>query len=354
MLSEKQIKDVREWLDKSQNPLFFFDNDVDGLCSFLLFRRCIQRGFGVVVKSYPDLNESYTRKIDELNPDIVFVLDKPVISNEFIDYCNEKGLPIIWVDHHPLQLQSLEELKEKNVFYYNPLYSKEESVEPTSYLCYKIANNKQDMWISFVGCLGDHYIPEFTDDFSKEYNDLLNKKMTSSDMLYTTEVGRLSKILSFALKDRTSNVTKMLKKLWEVKSPYEILNDDSYGFILNRYHEINKKYTELLEKAKEHATEKKLLFFQYSGDLSISGDLANELAFLYPDKIIVVSFVKEGKVNMSLRGKEDVREILKKALEGSDGTGGGHKYACGGTINAKDLQKFKSNLANILNENEGE
>lgn len=32
MLTEKQISEIREHLEKAQNPLFFFDND-DGLCS---------------------------------------------------------------------------------------------------------------------------------------------------------------------------------------------------------------------------------------------------------------------------------------------------------------------------------
>jgi single-stranded DNA-specific DHH superfamily exonuclease len=39
MLNDKQIDEIREHLEKAQNPLFFFDNDDDGLCSFLLLQR---------------------------------------------------------------------------------------------------------------------------------------------------------------------------------------------------------------------------------------------------------------------------------------------------------------------------
>ena len=49
MLTQKQIKEIREHLDKAQNPLFFFDNDVDGLTSFLILQRYIGSGRGIAV-----------------------------------------------------------------------------------------------------------------------------------------------------------------------------------------------------------------------------------------------------------------------------------------------------------------
>ena len=55
---------------------------------------------------------------------------------------------------------------------------------------------------------------------------------------------------------------------------------------------------------------------------------------------------------MSLRGKMNIREILREALKNTEGTGDGHEHACGGTINTKDLHRFKSNLINILNKKE--
>ena len=59
MLNLSQLKEIKEHLEKAQNPLFFFDNDNDGLCSFLLLRRFIDRGRGIAIKSFPDLNVSY-------------------------------------------------------------------------------------------------------------------------------------------------------------------------------------------------------------------------------------------------------------------------------------------------------
>ena len=46
MLTTKQISEIKEHLNNAQNPLFFFDNDPDGLCSFILLQRYIKRGKG--------------------------------------------------------------------------------------------------------------------------------------------------------------------------------------------------------------------------------------------------------------------------------------------------------------------
>lgn len=346
MLSDKQIKEIRDWLEKSQNPVFFFDNDVDGLCSFLLLKRKINRGFGVVIKSYPGLEAVYNHKLDELKPDVIFVLDKPIISKEFIEHANNLGLPIVWIDHHQIEGYSSDNLKENNIFYYNTAYYSDKS-EPVSGICYEVVKNKRDIWIAITGCIADQYMPEFAKEFSKDYPDLLGGIIDPKKALFESELGKIIKILSFAMKDRTSKVIKMLDKLSDIKSPYEIIKGDECEFILKRYKEIENKYKLLLDKAKKEANEDKLLYFQYSGSLSISGDLANELAYIYPDKIVVVVFIKDDKANMSLRGK-NVKDLLRGSMKDIEGSGGGHKDACGGTINTKHLEKFKSNIYDIL------
>ena len=85
MLEDKELKEIKKLLETSQNPLFFYDNDSDGLCSYLLLARALDRGKGVVIRSYPGLNEGYLRKVEELNPDLIVILDKPVVDKEFIE-----------------------------------------------------------------------------------------------------------------------------------------------------------------------------------------------------------------------------------------------------------------------------
>ena len=174
MISHKQLEELREYLEKAQNPLFFFDNDVDGLASFLLLRRFCDKGKGIAIKSFPQLNVAYARKLDEFKPDYAFVLDKPLIDKEFRDEAHQMNIPIIWIDHHPAP----DYAHEMGIHYFNPLLGdgeKEKDNVPTSYVCYKAVKRKEDEWIALIGCLSDWFIPEFAEDFAKEYPELFRR-----------------------------------------------------------------------------------------------------------------------------------------------------------------------------------
>jgi len=346
MLTHKNIEEVREYLERAQNPLFLFDNDVDGLSSFLLLRKFCGKGKGVAIKSFPELSVAYARKLHEFNPDYVFVLDKPLIENAFIDSANEINVPIIWVDHHPPPENS----SAPGVHYFNPLLGEEASNEPTSYLCYKITKRKEDMWLAMIGCLSDWYLPEFSEDFAKEYPELFSMTKNPAKALYESELGKMIRILSFALKDRTSVVVKMLRNLLTIENPKELVDITSKtAAIHRRYKQINRKYEKILEKAKKIARDhdKRILFFQYSGELSLSSEIANELTYLFPEKIIAVAYIRGSKINVSIRGNINVRELVAESLKGIESTSGGHEHACGATLNVEDLPKFRDNLISL-------
>ncbi len=347
MLTKKQIKEIREHLEKAQNPVFFFDNDPDGLCSFLLLQRYIERGKGVAVRSFPDMNAEYFRKVTELNADYIFILDKPVVSKEFFDEVKKFNIPVVWIDHHKIDKKKIPNF----VYYYNPLLNRLKKNEPVTYLCYKITNKKEDLWIAVVGCIYDYFIPDYYKDFKEEYPDLALSKDTKNpfEIYLNSGIGKITKILGHALKDKTTNVVSMLKYLMKVKTPYEVLEENSKNYLMHkRFKEIDKKYQKLLWKAKLIASKDKILFFKYAGDLSISADLSNELSYLFPDKIIVVVYVTGVKANISVRG-EKIREIVLNALKDLEGaTGGGHENAVGAQVRVEDLEKFRENLESQL------
>jgi single-stranded DNA-specific DHH superfamily exonuclease len=348
MLNKKQINEIRIYLEKAQNPIFLFDNDVDGLCSFMLLLKYIAKGKGVAVKR--NLDKSYLRKIDEFESDYVFILDKPSVTDDFFEGLKERNLPCVWIDHHEVDT----DLSEKeNVYYYNPMYNEnpsEKNNEPTTYLCYQVTQRKKDLWLAFIGCLGDCYLPDFTEEFKKNYPGLFDENIKKAiEGLYKTEIGKITRALNFALKDRTSNVVKMIKYLLKSDSPNHILEERENNTILKRFNQLNKKYQKLLEKAQKFSRGK-LLFFQYGGNLSISSDLSNELWYLYPEKIIAVAYIKDTKAIVSLRG-ENVRKITLEAIkEIENATGGGHKDATGAIIPIEELPRFKENLQNLVND----
>jgi single-stranded DNA-specific DHH superfamily exonuclease len=337
MLNQKQIEEIREHLEKAQNPLFLFDNDQDGLCSFLLLQRYIGRGKGVAVKSYPGLDESYFRKANELNADYIFILDKPVVSKEFFKEVEQVNLPVVWIDHHEVQ-DKIPEF----VNYYNPL---PKSNEPVTALCYDITKRKEDLWLAIVGAISDRFLPDFYEDFKKKYPELSIDSNDAFEVFYKSEIGKVARILAAGLKDRTTNVIKMQKFLMNASSPHEVLDENKNNFLMHkRFNEISGKLNKLKEKALSESQEGNLFYFEYGGDTSLSGDLANEFMFMFPEKIVAVAYITGIKANISGRGK-DVKKIFMKAIEGLKGArGGGHDVAVGVQIHTDSLEEFKKRL----------
>jgi len=340
MISEKQINEIKGYLDKSENPLFLFDDDPDGLCSYLLFKKYVDKGKGIVIKSSPVLDVSFLRKVEEYSPDVVFVLDKPKISEDFIEKVN---VPIVWIDHHT-------PVKVKGVKYFNPRVKDPDIYLPTSYLCYQVI--KQDLWIAMCGIIADWSIPDIFDDFIKEYPDLVKKTDNPGDVFFKQPFGKLIRIFSFILKGKNSEVNTCISILLKIKTPYEILNQTTSRakYIHRKFERISKEYNKLLEEAIKAKTKDPILAFYYpSKTMSFTSDLSTELSYIFPDKIIIIGRKKGDEVRMSLRSKiHKLPKIIEKALEDVEGYGGGHEYACGGNVKAKDLNKFISNLKKQL------
>jgi len=335
MLKKKEIKKLKEHLERATNPLFYFDNDQDGLCSFLLLRRFYGKGNGVPVKTSP-LGKEYLRRIDEFEPDCVFVLDQPTVSDEFVEAVKERNLPLIWIDHHEVRKKNVP----KSVEYFNPFLSSK-TTEPVTKVCYDLISRKEDLWICVAGCIADKFVPEEYGEFGKTYLDLYLKSDDAFEIFFRSEIGKLSRILGMGLKDRTTLVNKMIRFLIKAKTPYEVLEESvATKSFYDRFNSVNKKLDALVEKARRNADEN-VLFFEYASDVSMSADIANRLSFEFPNKFVVVIKDKGDVVNMSLRGK-GVKKIFLKAIESLDGAkGGGHKDAVGGQMPVSELWEFK-------------
>lgn len=345
MLTKKQITEIREHLEKAQNPLFFFDIDVDGLSSFLLLQRYIGRGRGVVIRGSASLGKSYFRKVRELKPDYIFVLDKPVVDDEFIELAKQENLPLVVIDHHNVPAINIEN-------YYNTYHTSKKN-EPVAYLCYKIAQKKQDLWLAVAGCIGDCYLPDFLPEFKKQHPELLNSGYKHPyDILYNSQIGKIANVLNFGLKDTTTNAVNMMKYLMKVKGPYDVLEENSQTkSFLSRYDFINSKIQSAIKKAKTKIDKKnKLLFYTYSGDMSLSQHISDELIYLYPDLVVIVGFIKGNTIKFSLRGEIDIRKLTQEAIKDIEGAvGGGHKHATGTQMMLDQRGQFKKNILKLLN-----
>lgn len=338
MIPQKQLDIVKEELDSCERPVFFFHDDEDGLCSFLLLYRYAKKGKGIVAKTTPRLTRDiFSKKVEDYGADKVFILDMPIVEEDFFSAVK---VPIIWIDHHePVKVP-------EGVKYFNPRVHDKNEYSPVTYWCYKIVN--QDIWIATVGCLGDAYYPEFMEDFKKQYPgyaDIDTKSL--HDLLYTTKLGSLVRIFAFILKGATKEVMNSVKILTRLEHPDEILqqNTSAGRYVYKHFSRINKVYESILAEAQKVKPDNNMYLFIYQDPrMSITKDLANELSHKMPDKMIIIGREKNGELKLSLRWNKNINPVLEKALEGVDGYGGGHKYACGAAVKKHDFEKFMMQL----------
>lgn len=333
MIPQKQVDFIRDELASAKNPLFLFDGDADGLGAFLLLYRLHREGGGIPMTSIRKLDKIFARKVVELNPDKVFILDIPIVEQEFIDIVNR---PIFWLDHH-------QPLERTNVYYVNPRLQSREAYFPTTAMAYLVSQRQEDLWIAVTGCLADWYAPDYLEEFAQQYPDLLSQKSDLKTMVYHEKVGELVKLFFFLLKGPLSDIRKSVKIMTRIKSPYEILRQESSPgkFLYKRFEAINKRYQQLLQEAKKYVTRSPILFFSYlETQWSFTANLANELTSLYPTKVVIVARKKSGEVKCSLRAQFPILPILEKSLVGINGYGGGHENACGAVIKEEDWDRF--------------
>lgn len=341
MLSTTQINQLQEELETAKNPLFLYDSDADGLCSFLLLYRRHREGKGIRISSTSKIDEQLVRKVEEIRPDKIFILDIPIVDQQFVDAVK---IPIFWIDHHqPQQI--------KNVHYFNPRLKNPDAYIPTTRMAYQVSQNPADLWIAAAGCLADWHMPDFIESFIEQYPEFLPHKTDLATTLYEHQVGKLVKLFFFLQKGPSNEVRKSIQILSKIKSPQEIFHEESAAgkFLHRRFEKINLKYEEVLTEAKKKITKSKIVLFTYnSTQWSFTANIANELSATYPKKVIIIAREKSGEMKCSLRAQFPVAEALEKALVGIEGYGGGHPNACGAVIKTEDWARFLQNLKGEL------
>ena len=197
------------------------------------------------------------------------------------------------------------------------------------------------------GVVADWYICPELKKLSKEMPDLLPEVKSPPQVLYRTKFGKLIRMIDFLIKQRVSDVNRYADDLLEVNDPREILEQKTPAGerIFKNFESIQKEYEPLLEKALEKDDKDILLFTYGSMKRSFTSELSNELLEKSRAKLIIVARKKDGTFKMSIRSRTIIiPPLIKKALKGIDGYGGGHEHACGANVPVSDFDKFVEGL----------
>lgn len=341
--TEEEVTRFRSLAAKAKRALIFFDDDGDGLTSFAMLYHMLGEGKGVPIKTGPEVTEFFLRKVDEYNPDTIFVLDKPRVSQEFIDKVN---VPIVWLDHHGVQ-----EPKGEHVHYFNPRARDDADSRPTSYWMYHFIGQVEDSWIGAIGVVADWHTPDFFDDcaafpgFVPDYKEF-------KDLYLSDTIGQLVLMLTFIQKGTIKESLQAIRVFTRIEHPDEILKQTTPRgkFLWKRYLRFLRPYERLKKKALRKSTEAGIVHFIYESSISFTKELSNEL-LLRLQKPILVGRKAEGVIKLSIRSPDKpVIFALQKALEELDGHGGGHNFACGALIQEADWEVFLERFTQAMRE----
>lgn len=336
MISEEDLEKFKKHLDSSKRPLFLFDDDADGTSSFVLLDKYLDgRAFGVCVKGSPEVDASYTVRIPEFRSDKVFILDKPLLSEDFV---RSVKIPIIWLDHHPVQ-------DVRGVHYFNPRKNDETNYSPTSKWAYEAVPNKDYLWIAMVGMVGDWYLEEkYQKEFRKKHPTLMEKDVkTPEQALFETKLGKIVKIINFNLLGRFGDTMRSVKAYTEIKDPEEILEGktDASQQLLSEYEKVNELYEQEKNKISFKEDDEVIIHRYSTLNYSFTSELSNEVLYENPDKTVIIARESKDRIIMSLRSKKKIDDALQSALRlFSDADGGGHENACGASVKIHDFSDF--------------
>ncbi|MFT4313016.1 MAG: DHH family phosphoesterase [Candidatus Woesearchaeota archaeon] len=327
-----QIQHIQHLLQNSHNPLFFYDDDVDGLCAFLQLYKTYRKGIGIPCKSAPKIPASYVKKIEEHSPDLIVILDKPEVAEEILSY----SVPIIWIDHH--------EYQENRVQY---LHS---STKSTSELVYQITQNYP--LEAICGSIADWRVPEHFHTFQKTHSKLCPKPYTTApDILYKTQIGKICEILAYNLKSASKKLKKSLQILQrrEILSDILTVADDDCEYIRKQYDNIKTVFDEEFQNFTEQCdTKQKICVFTHSiPQTSLTRELSNKLHYTFPDTLIIVRRFSQNSFKCSIRSpiNHNVAAKLAEIFTKIPGHGGGHSNACGACVFEDDWDFFYTELS---------
>ncbi len=340
MLSRDQVKAVQQRLDEVTRRLYFFDNDVDGLASFLLLNSQWPAIDFQCLLSGPSDEELYFTKLQETGFQLAVILDRPMVSERVIQALEQ----VLWIDHHP-------PVTAYGAQYVNP--RKENGNIPTACLAQALLpnTNPQTLLLSALGAAWDYYLPSHFTKLREQFPSLIDTNSTNLDIIhFDSQFGYLLRLLTFLLTGKKSEIHSNIERLRRIEDIRTVFTDTS---LQQHYQEKERKYEQLITQAQEEALAMNdaLLVFTYAAHDSYTGYLANHLRYLFGKTVVVAkTFPDSNRYTMSIRATDDIdlHTVLPKAFDGLRGDYGGHEHACGAHIAKAEFDTCINRLQELL------
>jgi len=341
---DDRIKEYIGNLKKEDRIAILYHSDVDGICSAVITLSLIEKTGKKAMLFIP-----VTHKADLFNKELLNKLKADKINKIImLDFSAdqypedikklEQFSDILILDHHATlcDLNSKRTIFIKARNYYNS-----EIYIPCSKLCFdafsKIENMGDLYDLMLIGYVADSQFQGWEKEVKKKYHKLKPEQFMK--VIKKLNNGMISKKQDFCLKTlrENKNFHSLSKKLSKIIFPSE--KDIAYHLKnWKKLAEINKKL--------------KLIFINIKSKYPITSTIATVIAFDDTNWTVITHQKLGNLIQISAR-KQDAKikmnELLSNSVKGfENATAGGHIPAAGGSIQVKDLERFKQNIIKNL------
>lgn len=336
-LMEIDKKGAREFLDRvdeNDKVGIIFHDDLDGFASGMLVYDFLKQKNVNDLEIFPQpIQNNWMKEIsDKLKQkDKILIFDLgPNTFNKDLEILKDKD--ILYIDHHKKDVEILDFVLEYRTI-------SDIHVARSVYDLVGKDVSKEKEWIVNLALMADI-------GWRFEDNLRLVKPYLEKNNLTLEQFREKAYDIGYLLIYFSSDLKKAFDILDSVKSL------DDFDKIEKYTKEVKQEvdfYVNDYEKNKEELG--KINFYYFEPKFMVKSNVTTIISFNNPRGFFIFGVGNGDEVRLSGRcqsGEFDVAEILKQAIEGLEGaSAGGHKAAAGGSIQKKDLEKFKENLKRI-------
>ncbi len=332
------IEKVRNFVEKNNDFTIFYHFDTDGIVSAALLTEALKTFKKGVYYYRPTNYEDYEKMDMEEYSQNIIVCDMQIREDQLTLF-KRKNLCII--DHHQI-------INADDIAYANPKLWGDNTYTPCSFLMYKIFKKeiKKLDWLSAIGLIGDSGGKE-NSGFVKDVSNKYNIKLGNDEFMYDNDLGKAAGMIgAMTTVYNRDGADEALGVLMNSNSINDILKNERFIYAEKKV----RKELDYLKKDFEQNAEKigKIYFYELNPKKKrYSSTLVTELSFdkkYYGNVLVFMTKINARDMRLNLRANGvDIHlpVILKNIFNKMKGEGGGHDKASGGSINYKDMEKFK-------------
>lgn len=328
--------------------------DPDGVCAGVLISKLIERKR----KSPPEFRHNQRSNEIGITNETVELLKKRAITHVFIvDMASdqdprpikilEKSMHVVLIDHHPtnhvITSPKTIMLKARELLPIPPAHY------CTAKMVYDLGSRHVNMadldWIAAVGIVADGATDSWL-TFVREVGERYGVRMMVDPR--KTEFGKIAEMINLVEAYSHLKARDAFKSVYDAKKPQDVYSSPMVP-IADEVRRDVKEHIDTVKNWCQADTDHDALIGEVESKYTIKSHLTGELSEKYPHKtVICYQKIPGDKISVSAwrkDGKVKVNELLRRAVRHLvDASAGGHDTMSGGTIHARDLEKFKQEL----------